>query len=279
MSSPLFTLASSLLLSSVVYSAAIGDACAATGSAACSLSADVPGAGAIVQCVGGTLILLENCNDAPNNACTLISGSPFCVAGKGILGAVDAAPVTPVVPPTITAPSVPPVTAGNPPLVTGTTQAAPAAPTTSTCTGITYSIKSGDTCTTIATANGATAGDLVVLNQDICGGTNQNNLQVGATLCIVPGASATVGPTITADALNTAAYLAAQPCTGHVDIVMSGATCSTIAAKYGVTLAALMAVTIPGQCAKLEAADAICVPGAAGTQVGTTASTVISARR
>ncbi|ORY46767.1 hypothetical protein BCR33DRAFT_736312 [Rhizoclosmatium globosum] len=73
-----------------------------------------------------------------------------------------------------------------------------------------------------------------------------------------------MGPTIVADALNTAAYIAVQPCiTGHVDIVLGGATCTAIAAKYGVGLDVLMAGTIPGQCAKLEAADAICVPGAA----------------
>ncbi|ORY46768.1 hypothetical protein BCR33DRAFT_109437 [Rhizoclosmatium globosum] len=135
------------------------------------------------------------------------------------------------------------------------------------CTGTTYTIAAGDTCSTIATKNGVTISDLVVQNQDICGGANQNLLQVGTAVCIVPGAGVNAGPTIVADALNTAAYTALQPCTGHVDIVLGGATCTTIAAKYNVTLAALMAVAIPGQCAKLEAADAICVPGTATTSL------------
>ncbi|KAI9338840.1 hypothetical protein BDR26DRAFT_935168 [Obelidium mucronatum] len=151
--------------------------------------------------------------------------------------------------------------ANVPTSIASTAIPAAATSTPAACAGIVYTVKSGDVCSTIAATNGATTGDLVILNQDICGAANQNNLQVGAALCIVPGAAANAGPTIPADALNTAAYIKTQPCTGHVDIVMSGATCTAIATQFGITLAALKTATIPGQCDKLEAADAICVPG------------------
>ncbi|KAJ3017181.1 UNVERIFIED_CONTAM: hypothetical protein HDU68_011812 [Siphonaria sp. JEL0065] len=320
----------SSLLSTLVTAAALGDAC--TGNTlACALSVDMPGSGAIVQCAGGKFILLDNCEDTPNNACNLINGTPFCVAGKGIIGAANgnagtgntgttAPPPAPANPGNANAATHTPADCqtvnqflcqqqcgkvliqctgagtgvalealdeaaavcnngqidfatnclvNGQPATVPSTPATPATPNTSpvtppatggACAGTVYTVKSGDLCDTIASNNGATVGDLVVVNQDICGGENQNNLQVGATLCIAPGAAATVGPTIPADVLNTANYLKAQPCNGHVDLVMTGATCTAIAAKFGVTLTALQAVTIPGQCDNLEAADAICIP-------------------
>lgn len=37
------------------------------------------GQATIVQCVGGTLIKIDDCNDVPHTACRLINGLPFCV--------------------------------------------------------------------------------------------------------------------------------------------------------------------------------------------------------
>ncbi|KAJ3076268.1 hypothetical protein HDU98_004567 [Podochytrium sp. JEL0797] len=70
---------------------AIGSACAQEGAMACALSAKIAGAGAIVICSGGTNVLVDDCDRTPSNACTLIGGIPFCVDGKGILGAAGGA--------------------------------------------------------------------------------------------------------------------------------------------------------------------------------------------
>ncbi|KAJ3076267.1 hypothetical protein HDU98_004566 [Podochytrium sp. JEL0797] len=239
-------------IASLSSASAIGDACAGS-SYDCGLSPKNDGTAAILQCIGGSFQLLDNCDDTPNNACSIIGGNPYCVAGTGLVAGNGQTPA-PATPAPIIEPVVPVATApvGNP------------STASSTCAGTSYAVQDGDLCDTIASNHGATVGDLVVLNQDVCGGENQNKLQVGQAVCIVPGAAADVGPTILADAVNTAAYLATSACSGHVDLVMTDATCTAIAAKYGISLDALMAATLPEQCQGLEAADAICIPGGVG---------------
>ncbi|KAI9347993.1 hypothetical protein DFJ73DRAFT_777425 [Zopfochytrium polystomum] len=55
---------------------AVGTAC--TSGYACG-GRNVAGEDSIVSCTGGAYVKLDDCNDAPNVACSLINGQPFCV--------------------------------------------------------------------------------------------------------------------------------------------------------------------------------------------------------
>ena len=127
-----------------------------------------------------------------------------------------------------------------------------------TCSGVLVTIKNGDTCDIIAINNGASVGDLVFLNQDICGGQNQNNLQIGVQVCVVPGIAGT-NPIIQADNLNTNTYIQNNPNCKIVGLINSGATCTTISQFLGISLNQLIAINKPNLCNNLEAADAICI--------------------
>ncbi|KAJ3190937.1 hypothetical protein HK101_008248 [Irineochytrium annulatum] len=78
------------------------------------LNAD--GQGTINVCQGGSFVKLDDCNDAANNACTYISGSPFCVAGPGSSGMVGAFPAMGATPPAMPAAAAPPANTVAPPL-------------------------------------------------------------------------------------------------------------------------------------------------------------------
>ncbi|KAJ3135020.1 hypothetical protein HK101_004287, partial [Irineochytrium annulatum] len=58
------------------------------------------GQGTIVICQGDAFVKLDNCEDGPNNACQLIGGVPYCVAGTGASGMIGggAAPAAPAAP-------------------------------------------------------------------------------------------------------------------------------------------------------------------------------------
>ncbi|KAJ3388298.1 hypothetical protein HDU84_009883 [Entophlyctis sp. JEL0112] len=257
-----------LLLSIAAASYAFADVPNAAGSAcsgasyACSVSASDPQMGAIVQCVSGAFVHIDDCNDSPNNACTLIGGIPYCVLGNGIIGdfAVNVQVTAVVATTAAQATTKTTKTKIHRHTAPAKSQTSAVATTSSGCAGTLVTVQPGDLCETVASSHGATTSDIVFLNQDTCGGNFQNTLPVGAVLCVVPGIAANAGPTITADALVTANYLQGNSCSGHVDIVMTGASCDAIAQKYGISLAQLTAATIPGQCDDLEAADAICIP-------------------
>ncbi|KAI8609363.1 hypothetical protein BC830DRAFT_1150952 [Chytriomyces sp. MP71] len=337
-----------------------GDACTTAATLSCGPT-NTENQGSIAICQGGVFVKLDDCNDSPNNACTYLGGTPFCVLGNGFIGAskaatggattipgagtvvtvnkvtmgataatqagsgnhtpadcqtvnqflcqtqcgkvmiqctgvgtgvalealdeaaavcnngaidfitncVNGAPASGQATAPVPAPTPAPVSTPAPAPAPQASMKNTTPATGGACTGVLYTIKSGDLCDTIAQNNGATVSDLVFVNQDICGGENQNNLQVGQQVCVVPHVADNAGPTITADTANAAAYAAANPSgpcaaggSGHVDLVMTGATCAAIAAKYGITLDALIAATSPGQCGGLEAADAICIPTA-----------------
>lgn len=128
----------------------------------------------------------------------------------------------------------------------------------STCAGVLVTVKNGDTCSQIAINNGATVGDVVFLNQDICGGINQNKLQIGTFICVVPGVAGT-NPIINADLLNTNTYIQTNPNCKIVGLINTGATCTSIAQFLGITINQFISINNQNICNNLEAADAICI--------------------
>ncbi|KAI9338785.1 hypothetical protein BDR26DRAFT_919307 [Obelidium mucronatum] len=100
MFAPALFLSLSLISKSVSAAVLVGDSCSGA-DWACTTSTKSEGSGAILQCVGGKFAFLDDCLDAPFNACTLIDNAPYCVVGKGVLGpSLSSAPsVPPVVPP------------------------------------------------------------------------------------------------------------------------------------------------------------------------------------
>lgn len=125
----------------------------------------------------------------------------------------------------------------------------------------TYTVKSGDTCSAIAAAEGISLDALVRANPTAC-----NNLHIGDTLIIpaptpTPAAGSggltsnpTVRPTPTVPrATGTAG-------SGKVYTVQPGDTCADIAASYGVTIAALIAANGLNQDCLLRVGQEIRIP-------------------
>ncbi|KAJ1553018.1 hypothetical protein HK405_009228 [Cladochytrium tenue] len=99
-------------------------------------------------CSGGVWVKLDNCDDDPNNACTLIGGSPFCVAPTSVVSNT----VTPVVLPSSVSAAV--VTSSTSDLAVGNKGGVPSAETTSVSTVSSTSVQFGGSCTSGAYACG-----------------------------------------------------------------------------------------------------------------------------
>ncbi|KAF8142418.1 hypothetical protein K438DRAFT_1474176, partial [Mycena galopus ATCC 62051] len=101
----------------------------------------------------------------------------------------------------------------------------------------TYTVQSGDTCSTIAAASGLTVAQLLSYNPTINSGCT--NLGIAQVLCLGPG-----GGTCT-----------------QTYTVQSGDTCSAIAANVGLTVSQLLALnpSINSGCTNLAIGQVLCV--------------------
>jgi LysM repeat protein len=106
----------------------------------------------------------------------------------------------------------------------------------------TYTVEAGDTCYSIAAAQGVPLEALIRANPAAC-----DNLRIGASLTIpaptptpVTGGGLTADPTVRPTP-TVPRSPGGTPGTGTVYIVRAGDTCSDIAASYGVSLAQLLA--------------------------------------
>ncbi|GIW13425.1 MAG: hypothetical protein KatS3mg062_0864 [Tepidiforma sp.] len=109
----------------------------------------------------------------------------------------------------------------------------------------TYTVKSGDTCSGIAAAEGVSLDALVKANPTAC-----DNLRVGDTLTIpaptptpVTGTAGglTSNPTVRPTPTVPRSSSGSSGGSGKVYVVRAGDTCADIAASYGVTVADLIA--------------------------------------
>lgn len=119
-----------------------------------------------------------------------------------------------------------------------------------------YTIKSGDFCSTIATANKITLDELQKANRNM----DCNNLKIGekikipaAPVAATPtrGGSLTGNPTARPGTSGSKSYT-----------VVAGDTCGGIAASHGVTLQALLAAnnTIDANCTNLKLGQVVTIP-------------------
>jgi LysM repeat protein len=153
-----------------------------------------------------------------------------------------------------------------------------------------YTVISGDTCNAIAAKFGVTASAIISANPVINSGCT--NLQIGQVLCILGGSCSQSYTVISGDMCNAiaakfgvtaSAIISANPainsgCTnlqiGQIlcipggscaqsYTVISGDTCNAIAAKFGVTAAAIISENpaINSGCTNLQIGQVLCIPG------------------
>ncbi len=132
---------------------------------------------------------------------------------------------------------------GGPPTTVAQGTATPAAPTK-------YTVKSGDTCGSIATAKGITTDALLKVNRAI--DANCSNLHAGDILNI-PSSSGTGTGTSSGGTVTPG---------GKTYTVVSGDTCGSIAAGYGIETTALIAANgIDSGCLNLKVGQVLTIPG------------------
>ena len=145
--------------------------------------------------------------------------------------------------------------APTPPTAADTVAALPAAPVAATATAAarTYTVRQGDTLSSIAARHGVNTSTLIALNGL---SSNPNSLRVGQviTLPSVSGATAAATSAVTAPARAVSSY--------RTHTVASGDTLSGIAARYGTTVARIIAANgfTAAQAHKLRIGQTIKVP-------------------
>ncbi|KAG8734954.1 hypothetical protein FRC10_011157 [Ceratobasidium sp. 414] len=116
-----------------------------------------------------------------------------------------------------------------------------------------YTVKSGDTCSAIATTNGITVNQIVANNPNL---GSSCTISVGLSICIKAGAMATTATTSSAAPTSTA-------CT-RLTTVQSGDTCDTIGARAGISRywLGVLNPTINSACSNIQSGQALCVDSA-----------------
>ncbi|KAG8720994.1 hypothetical protein FRC08_016464 [Ceratobasidium sp. 394] len=119
-----------------------------------------------------------------------------------------------------------------------------------------YTVKSGDTCSAIATANKITV-DQIIANNPNVGSTCA--ISVGLSLCVKAGATSTSSTATTSSASPTS-----TACTRFTTI-QSGDTCDTIGARAGISRywLGVLNPTINSACSNIQSGQALCVDSAA----------------
>ncbi|KAG9102293.1 hypothetical protein FS749_009633 [Ceratobasidium sp. UAMH 11750] len=114
-----------------------------------------------------------------------------------------------------------------------------------------YTVKSGDTCSAIATANKITV-DQIIANNPNVGSTCA--ISVGLSLCVKAGATSTS---------STVASPTSTACT-RLTIIQSGDTCDTIGARAGISgyWLGVLNPTINSACSNIQSGQALCVDSA-----------------
>ncbi|KAG8680723.1 hypothetical protein FRC08_016089, partial [Ceratobasidium sp. 394] len=116
-----------------------------------------------------------------------------------------------------------------------------------------YTIKSGDTCSAIATAKSITVDQIIANNPNL---GSSCAISVGLTICVKPGATATTATTSSAAPTSIA-------CT-RLTTVQSGDTCDTIGARAGISRywLGVLNPTINAACSNIQSGQAVCVDSA-----------------
>ena len=104
----------------------------------------------------------------------------------------------------------------------------------SSCSGSTYTVAAGDSCSAIAATNSITLDALTAANPSV----NCGNLQIGQKLCIP------------------------SSCSGSTYTVAAGDTCSAIATANSITLEVLTAANPSVNCGNLQIGQKLCIPSA-----------------
>ncbi|KAG8739649.1 hypothetical protein FRC10_005351 [Ceratobasidium sp. 414] len=118
-----------------------------------------------------------------------------------------------------------------------------------------YTVKSGDTCTAIGTANGITVAQIVANNPNV---GSACTISVGLSLCVKAGATST-----SSTATSSSASPTSTACT-RFTTVQSGDTCDTIGARSGISRywLGVLNPTINSACSNIQGGQALCVDSA-----------------
>ncbi|QRV91840.1 LysM domain protein [Ceratobasidium sp. AG-Ba] len=113
-----------------------------------------------------------------------------------------------------------------------------------------YTVKSGDTCSAIATANSITVNQIITNNPNV---GSSCAISVGLTLCVKPATTTTTATTSSPSPTSTA-------CTRFAT-VQSGDTCDSIGARAGISRywLGVLNPTINSACSNIQGGQALCV--------------------
>ncbi|KAG9099051.1 hypothetical protein FS749_002248 [Ceratobasidium sp. UAMH 11750] len=116
-----------------------------------------------------------------------------------------------------------------------------------------YTVKSGDTCSAIATANGTTVNQIIANNPNL---GSSCATSVGLSICIKSSATTTTATTSSAAPTSTA-------CT-RLTTVQSGDTCDTVGARAGISRywLGVLNPTINSACSNIQSGQALCMDSA-----------------
>ncbi|EJD43563.1 hypothetical protein AURDEDRAFT_114630 [Auricularia subglabra TFB-10046 SS5] len=118
-----------------------------------------------------------------------------------------------------------------------------------------YTVKSGDTCTNIATSHGISLSQFLADNPNLDPSTCP--IQIGMSVCVsttTPGSTTTATPTTT----STTAAPTTTGCT-RTYTVKSGDNCNAIAVAQGVSLYQLQLLNIANACNNLQIGQVLCL--------------------